>query len=515
MNEKVEISKKLLLLNSASGVVVRVLSITVLVWLQQFLLKRISTDEYSLYPILVSMMLFLPLVTMVLTSGIGRFVVEAYARGDEERITEITSTMFFILLCFCIPMLLLGMLLAWNIGDVLTINPAYLTDARIMTALMIGAFVLSTVFMPFTTGFYVRQKFIHLNLLNFSRELLRIAILFLLLFGVSTRVFWLAVASFASNIIGLGVMVVLSRKFLPSLRFKRCRVNIPSAKSLLSFGGWSLVTQISAMIRMNADPIILNKLATSLDVTCFHLGSLASKEIQRFTSIVLNPMNPQLVALHAANRKDALRGAFLRGNRFALWGALFLAVPLVVFSHELITLWVGGEFALAAQVAVLLLTTFPVLYTNLITGPLAGAMNNLRPLAIRILLIQLVNLALTIYLVGFRNMGALGSALSTWLTSIVLTPLLTFRIGFRLADVRFSRWFRETVIPGLLPALVAAGIGFIVKITCHPASLLGLVGAVSLSSIAYLGALYFFALQPKDKADLLSTQKAFRAKLSG
>lgn len=82
---RVEISKKLVLINSASSLVTRMLSISVLIWLQQYLLKRITPEEYSLLPVLYSVMMFAPLVTTVLTAGLGRYIVEANTKEYGER----------------------------------------------------------------------------------------------------------------------------------------------------------------------------------------------------------------------------------------------------------------------------------------------------------------------------------------------------------------------------------------------------------------------------------------------
>ena len=67
----------MVLINSASSLVTRMLSISVLIWLQQYLLKRITPEEYSLLPVLYSVMMFAPLITTILISGLGRYIAEA------------------------------------------------------------------------------------------------------------------------------------------------------------------------------------------------------------------------------------------------------------------------------------------------------------------------------------------------------------------------------------------------------------------------------------------------------
>ena len=136
MNSQVEISKRLVFINSASSLVSRVLNVSVLIWMYQYLLRRISAEEYSLLPVLGSIMLFAPLLTTVLTGGLGRYIVEAYAKGDERRVTQIVSTMFPLLLGAGFLFLALGWLFSWHIDRILTLSPERLWDARIMMGLM-------------------------------------------------------------------------------------------------------------------------------------------------------------------------------------------------------------------------------------------------------------------------------------------------------------------------------------------------------------------------------------------
>ncbi len=90
----VPISKRLILVNSASAMVTRLVSMSVLVWVHARLVRRISPEEYSLLAPILALLEFVPLATVVLTSGLGRFIVEAYARNDQRRVTAIVSTMF-------------------------------------------------------------------------------------------------------------------------------------------------------------------------------------------------------------------------------------------------------------------------------------------------------------------------------------------------------------------------------------------------------------------------------------
>ena len=463
---KVEISKRLVLINSASSLVTRLLSISVLIWLQQYLLKRITPEEYSLLPVLYSVMMFAPLVTTILTGGLGRYIVEAYAKDDDERVTQIVSTMFPILCVVGLVFLICGWTFAWYIGSVLNIAPERLWDARIMMALLMFSAAVRLPLSPFGVGLYVRQKYVLGNIIGVSTEIFRLTLLFSLLFGIGTRVMWVVTASVCAEMLSLAIGVIVSRRLVPMLRFRPSHIYWPIAKELTSFGGWSFVASLADTIRTSADVIILNRLGTPTDVTCFHVGTLAMSHIHGLYLTARGPLQPALTALHATDDKARLQNVYVRGGRLALWAALLPAVPLMVFSRELITLYVGEQYIQAGSVMLISLTLFPIAYGSSMTVAMANAKKMMRPWALIIATTNLVNLVLTFYFVGQLKMGAVGSVTATMVAVCFFYPLFVFPLGLRLVGVSLKRWLRETMIPGLCPAVFGAAVGLVIELMC-------------------------------------------------
>lgn len=473
-----------------------------LVWLYQYLLKRIAPEEYALYPVVMSVMAFLPLLTVVLTSGVGRYVVEAYAKGDERGVTQIVSTMFPLHLAAGVLILLGGGFFAWNIDHILTIAPNRVWDARIMMGLAVFSFAAGLVVAPFGVGLYVRQKFVLANLIGIGSELLRIGILFLLLFAVSTRVLWVAVAVTAAGLCHLAVNQVISRRLVPALRFRLSEIRWSRARVLTGFGFWNFVSNLADTIRTSADVIILNKLATPVDVTCFYLGSLPFQKVHEGVMLAKGPLGPAVTAMHATSQKERLRNVYLRGGRYGLWFTLLLAVPLIVFRRELFALYAPAQYAAAGTVMALLLLMFPFVYGNNMMFNLAPATAQIRPLAWRMLVTNAANLGVTLYLVGGLGLGATGSALGTFLTFSLTHPVLMLPLGLRLADVRLRQWIRQVLFPGVLPGLCALPVWIVLQVVCQPGTWLTL-GACTVAGLAVYALVWLlFALRQDDRAQL-------------
>ena len=154
---RVEISKRLVIINSVSSVLTVAIEIFFNFWLYQYLIRRITPEEYSLLPVVMSIMVLLPLVTTFFTSGIGRYVIDAYAKGDEEGVTRIISSIFQILTLCVFLLFVIGGFLVLNIDHLLNIPEGRLSDARLMFALLFITFAYSVSAIPFQVGFQVNN----------------------------------------------------------------------------------------------------------------------------------------------------------------------------------------------------------------------------------------------------------------------------------------------------------------------------------------------------------------------
>jgi len=502
MSDIVLISKKVLLLNSLSGIFSHIVNLTVLVWLQQYLLKRISASEYSLYPVMISALILLYMLRMVFTGGVARFATEAYARGDERGVTQVTSTMCVITAGAAFLIALGGLFFVRYLDRILTIPSPLLWDARAMAVLMLFSFVIQLALSPLEVGLQVTQRFVLLNAVRTGANFLRVGLLFALLFGVSTRVLWVVAAAESANLAGFLVTMVLSRRAVPSLRFSLGEVKRGRARELVSFGSWSFVCQLAYRIITSADPLILNKLAAPLDVTCYHLGSLFRKHIHNAIQVMTQPVVPALTAMHAREKRDLIGKTYLRYGRYYIWAFMAVALPVIVFSREFVRLYVGEKYQLASTIMILMLTESVLFLGNFMLFSLAVATGRIKALALPVVILQFVNLALTLYLVGVLKLGAVGAALSTFIITAVSGTFVEVPLGLRLSGIGFRTWVKRTCIPGYMPAAAAAAVLAAVKFAFPPASWFSLVGWSVLGGAVYLAVLFTFALREEDRNDI-------------
>jgi O-antigen/teichoic acid export membrane protein len=502
MASRVEISKRVVLINTASAALARVISVSVVLWLNAYLLRRISPEELQLLPLLMSVIVLLPLVTSILTSGLGRFVLAAYAQGDDRGVTQIVSTMFLPLLGAAVVILAGGLPLAWYVDKVLVVPAGRLWDARIMMALLIFAAALKPPCAAFGLGFFVQQKLALYNAIGIVNELLRFLLLFVLLLGVSARVLWVVVANVATELVLSVVLLLMSRRMIPALRLRIREIRWERARELVSFGGWSFLGGMAFRMRETAVLLLLNWLATPLDVVVFNLGYLGRRQIDAWTDVLGGSLYPVVTSMHAMGAKDRIRAIYLRGGRIALWIILMAALPAALYAEPIIRLYATRTYLEAAVVMVLTLAGLPVACGAWMIWHVASAIGRLRPTSLYVLGTQTAIVALVFCAVRLLGWGASGVGLAAFAVGFVAEFLVLWPLGLRLAGATFDAWVRDTLIPGLTPGCVASVVWAALALVVKPDSWMAVGLCTAAGLLCYWAVLLAFCLEPRDREDL-------------
>ena len=515
----IDISKRLVAVNSASTVIRTVISLTVVFWVQRILLNAVDAEEYKVLALVSPLMLFVPLFTMWFGGGISRYVIEAYAKGDKKRVTEITSTMAPLCWAAAVGIVAVGSVLTWKIRFVLDLDPSYERDAQIMFGILVLQAAMRACILPFTVGIEVKQRFFFGNVLTTALEVVRIALTFYLLFGVSKRVLWMVIATVPGGIIENVVIFIYSRRLVPELRFRIDAIRREIVKPLVKFGGAILATRIPAIAREMSLPLFLAhgpKAESAVQASAYRLGGYVET---RFYPTVLAPLlnlQPALIGMHAGGMEDRLRRTFFRMSRYLLWTFLAFGVPLSIFHRELWRVWLADAsevYAAGAVVLVLLFAKSFFVFPQPIIASIALARARHGEMAKRVIATELSTIALAYLFARPLGLGAIGIALGTLTATAICVPLLHWTFGLRLTESRFRDFARESILPGLLPALAASPVwGFAWwRLPVVSWWSLGLAG--TLGALVYLFVLVRFCLDDSEQRDLRKALSGLRRRL--
>lgn len=493
------VSQRLVAINAASSLVARLLNVTVLLWMYQYLLTRISPEEFAVYAVLMAVIAFAPLFFSVFTGGVSRYVVEAYALGQPRRVAEIASSILPLLGAASGIFLLAGLVAAAFIEDLVKIAPGMEDTAGLMLSLLVANYALRMATLPYTMGFHVRQRFVELNMLDVLRDLLRIVLLVTLLVGVGPSVLWVVVAGVIAEQAHLAVVLIRSRQLLPEVRFKAKLFRWATGRKLVSFGLWTTLGQLAIMMVTSVGILILNAYGTALDVTVYHLGATAFRQIESAVSLAAFPLLPALTAMHSLADRARLARTTLRGGRYGLWVSLLVACPAAVYSREFVQLYLGDGFADAAIVLALFMAIFLFLGPTTLLPMLAMAMARVRAYHLPFFVFSALGLLFTLYLVAGRGLGALGVVLSVLIVTGLSELVYFWPLQIRLTGVRWRDFVTTVLFRGLLPAAAGSVVWALLGQLYPPETWFSLVLVISAGAVVYVATLVLFCLDENDQ----------------
>ncbi len=493
--------------NVGASLIGAVLNLILLVWVNQFLLRRIGAEEYSLVPVLTSLMIFGELFRDAFAGGVGRFLVAADVDEDDTEVSRIVSSMFPLLTGIAILVAIGGAWAVVYIDHLIQVDASHVHDARIMLSLLVFSLSLEIAAAPFSLGLFAKMRFVTLNLVNLGTLLVRIALLLTLLFGIGPQAIWLVVATAISSLLDLSIRIYFTIRLLPAARFNHRLISRRTVATLLSFSLWTTVQSLGNIVQRAAPALLLNRYASPIGVVSFHLGNLPDLQIRRLISAGAIPALPELTSIFTSGGKDALRGLFYRGGKYYLWATLFLPPSLILFARPLVTLYVGPEYLDTAIVLTWILGAYPLVWASAMFFQVAYASGQIRAFNILNIIVVLSTLSLLWIFVALLDMGAVGAGYAFGLGAGLGHLLIIWPGSLRFIRGNWKDFIRLTLIPGCLPGGVAMLIclGWMQLATLDNWGKLGI--GFCLASAGYIATILLCCLDTQDKA-LLSKARA-------
>lgn len=200
---------------------------------------------------------------------------------------------------------------------------------------------------------------------------------------------------------------------------------------MTSFGSFSWLQAVSALAFSQADRLVIGAFLGTSAVAYYSVCIQAAQPIHGVISAGFHFLFPHLSAKNASEPADELRSIVASAFRWNILIAVALMVPIALYSHSMLNMWMGGPFAsVAGRTMSILAVAFGLLAVN-ITGHYALlALGQVR----FVTYINLLAGALSVFamFVLVRHLGIVGAATArllygpvTWFAYLKLRTVLS------------------------------------------------------------------------------------------
>jgi len=466
------------------------------------LLSHLGSETYGLYAALTSVVGYFSLLTFGSSLTVPRYVADHAARGEGEALSRFVSTYLVLYLAVAAAGLAAGFAAAPLVRGVLTVPPALAGAVAPAWRLVVGGWALGLaagLLQSLLTGLGE----VHLaNLAASARTIVNLAFAAIILWAGGRLDALLQGFLVAALVSGVGLYVAV-RLAHPEIRITPALARWDVLRRSGRPAAYYFLMQIAALVVMGTDNIVISIFlgvgSVAAYAVAFQLYALAVAALWSGVDVLL----PFFARWGAQRDADRLHTAFLSATKYAMAGTALSAILMAGFGRQVIGWWVGpqlfvGERVLLVFCAMLLIAT-PIHSAALV---LAGLGRHQAP-AIGGGIEAALNLGLSILLV--RRLGVFGVALGTLLAGAATNGWVAPRAACRELGIRVAAYLRATLVPSLLPALVAGAAAWL--LTARAAGPGTTAAGIALTSAGFAVTFWTLGLTRDERRTLLTLVK--------
>ena len=472
--------------NSSLEMASKVVGVAAGIFLSPYLIHSLTKETYGLWVLIGSVVGYFGFTDFGVRIATGRLVAYYRARQDAAKVNHTINTSLALLTASGLVVTLLTFLLSPHFGRLFHIGP---TVPHIPAAVFLCGFAVAvglplTVFEGCLAGY---ERYDLINIVEIFMTIGRVG-LTIWMIELGYGILALAAINFALTVAGGGVKFLLCYRVFEPLHVAVEHINRLTIRETYATSIWFLILAISVRISFFTDNIVLGYFRTTGEVAIYSIAG----RLTQYALVAVAAFNVVLMPVSAGYDAQAdlarQRRLLLLGTRASFAAAIFIATIFLAYGGQIIHIWVGSGFELAAIVLAIL--TFPLITqaSQTTTLMVMQGMAKHKNLSLIYLVEALANLILSLILV--RPLGMIGVALGTALTStfssLIAQPIYVCRVlSLGLAD-----YYRKAFLPVLVATapLVAMIVGF--QYVWLPQKFISMAVFCTLSAALYFGAVY-------------------------
>lgn len=351
------------------------ISIAISFLLVPLTINYVNPTQYGIWLTLSSIVGWFAYFDIGLGHGLRNKFAEALAKGHTKKARIFVSTTYFSLSAIIIVVLLLFLVINpfLNWANILNTDPAMASELSILALIVFVFFCIQFVFQLITIIMTANHEPAKGSLLQTLGSLISLIVIFILTKTANGNLVYLGFVLSASPVVVMGIATLFFFKtsykaYRPSFKFFR-RAYV---KDLMSLGVQFFIINISVLIMLNTDNIVITQLLGPEKVTVFNVAYKLFTMISMIYLIIVTPLWSAYTDAYTQGDFDWIKST-LKVTKW-VWLALSgLTVVVLFISPWFFKLWLGDSVDVPFSLSIAM-STYVVgyiwmnIYTFLLNG---------------------------------------------------------------------------------------------------------------------------------------------------
>ncbi len=357
-------------------------------------LNALGVEDYGIYNVVGGVVSMFSILSGSLSAAISRFITFELGRGDAEKLKRVFSAAVTIQLVLAVIVLVLAEGVGvWFLNAKMNIPDERMSAANWVFQLSLLRFVVNVMSVPYSAAIIAHEKMSAFAYISIFEAVGKLGISLLITIAPLDRLIFYSLLMCIMALTVRFVYTVYCRK-----NFVECHARFiwdwPLLKQMFGFAGWNFIGSTSAILRDQGGNVIINLFAGPAVNAARGIGEQVKTAVSGFSSNFMTALGPQITKSYASGDRTYMMQLMFQGARLSYYLLFFIALPVLVNTPYILTLWlkiVPEHTVLFVRLA-LLFSMSESISSPLITGMLATG--NIRNYQIVVGGLQLMNLPL-------------------------------------------------------------------------------------------------------------------------
>lgn len=439
--------------NTALLYIRMIILMAVTLYTSRVVLAVLGVDDYGIYSLIGGIIALFSFISNALVSAMQRFFNVALGERNQEKYHRVYVMGGNLLILFSVFLLLVGETMGlWFVNNRLNIPEGRETAAFWVYQISIVTLIVHLLRTPDNASIIAYERMGFYAYLSIGEALLKLGIVFLLqVFAFDKLLLYVILYLVATILINVAYKVYCNKMFVD------CRYNWLWDKKLfrelLSFSGWSLLSNGSRTITMQGENIFLNQYYSVSVNAARGIAAQVYNAVNTFLTNFQTAFKPQLTKSYAAGEMENHYSLLYRSSKFSFYLLLVLVVPIIFNLDALLGAWLVEVPLYTKEFCVFVLLAY---LADALASPLGtsiAANGNIRGLQISIAVVFVIQL--------FASFFALRAGWPPYIVSVFILVSHTIHYIFyvyfcmKLCNLRLREYFKQVILP-LIPMCILA-----------------------------------------------------------
>ncbi len=316
-------------------------SMLVSLYTSRVILQALGVEDYGINNVVGGLVSMFSLVSGSLSSSVSRFLTFELGRNDVSRLARVFSTSICIhAVLAVIVLILMETVGVYFLNTRMTIPSARLEAANWVFQASILSFILGLLSVPYNASIVAHEKMGALAYISIVDVVLRLMVTLFVAYAP-----WRFDRLIVYSVMSVGVSIIFRciNVYYCRFHFEECRLHWSFDrscwKSMSAFAGWNFIGCTAGLLKDQGVNILLNLFGGPLINAARGIAVTVNSAVNSFSGNFMAALQPQIIKSYVAGDRVSMMSLVERGSRFSFYLLLILALPVLMETGFVLTLW--------------------------------------------------------------------------------------------------------------------------------------------------------------------------------